>query len=161
MTVCLHLSEAPSKVCENKYPSEKENIMSEGKTIDKYNEVLGSGGFIKLLNIEILELSETSAKGRMPFDAKYCNPGGSMHGGCLYSLADTVAGTLAYSKGFDVTTVDGSMHFLEPAVNTEYIYCTANIKKRGKHLVTCDVEITNDSGDLLDCGIYTFFKLSD
>ena len=161
MTGCLHLSEAPSKVCENKYPSEKENIMSEGKTIDKYNEVLGSGGFIKLLNIEILELSETGAKGRMPFDAKYCNPGGSMHGGCLYSLADTVAGTLAYSKGFDVTTVDGSMHFLEPAVNTEYIYCTANIKKRGKHLVTCDVEITNDSGDLLDCGIYTFFKLSD
>ena len=161
MTGCLHLSEAPSKVCENKYPSEKESIMSEGKTIDKYNEVLGSGGFIKLLNIEILELSETGAKGRMPFDAKYCNPGGSMHGGCLYSLADTVAGTLAYSKGFDVTTVDGSMHFLEPAVNTEYIYCTANIKKRGKHLVTCDVEITNDSGDLLDCGIYTFFKLSD
>ena len=161
MTGCLHLSEAPSKVSENKYPSEKENIMSEGKTIDKYNEVLGSGGFIKLLNIEILELSETGAKGRMPFDAKYCNPGGSMHGGCLYSLADTVAGTLAYSKGFDVTTVDGSMHFLEPAVNTEYIYCTANIKKRGKHLVTCDVEITNDSGDLLDCGIYTFFKLSD
>lgn len=161
MTGCLHLSEAPSKVCENKYPSEKENIMSEGKTIDKYNEVLGSGGFIKLLNIEILELSETGAKGRMPFDAKYCNPGGSMHGGCLYSLADTVAGTLAYSKGFDVTTVDGSMHFLEPAVNTEYIYCTANIKRRGKHLVTCDVEITNDSGDLLDCGIYTFFKLSD
>lgn len=135
--------------------------MSEGKTIDKYNEVLGSGGFIKLLNIEILELSETGAKGRMPFDAKYCNPGGSMHGGCLYSLADTVAGTLAYSKGFDVTTVDGSMHFLEPAVNTKYIYCTANIKRRGKHLVTCDVEITNDSGDLLDCGIYTFFKLSD
>ncbi len=161
MTGCLHLSEAPSKVRENKYPSEKENIMSEGKTIDKYNEVLGSGGFIKLLGIEILELSETGAKGRMPFDAKYCNPGGSMHGGCLYSLADTVAGTLAYSKGFDVTTVDGSMHFLEPAVNTEYIYCTANIKRRGKHLVTCDVEITNDSGDLLDCGIYTFFKLSD
>lgn len=135
--------------------------MSENKTIDKYNEVLSNSGFIKLLNIEILELNETCAKGRMPFDAKYCNPGGSMHGGCLYSLADTVAGTLAYYTGFDVTTVDGSMHFLEPALNTGYIYCTANIKKRGRHLVTCDVEITNDAGKLLDCGIYTFFRLSD
>ena len=97
----------------------------------------------------------------MPFDAKYCNPGGSMHGGCLYSLADTVAGTLAYFKGFDVTTVEGSMNFLEPAINTEYIYCTAKLKRRGKHLVTCDVEITNDAGKLLDCGIYTFFRMSD
>ena len=49
--------------------------MAEDKTIDKYNEVLSSSGFIKLLNIEILELNETCAKGRMPFDAKYCNPG--------------------------------------------------------------------------------------
>ena len=135
--------------------------MAEDKTIDKYNEVLSSSGFIKLLNIEILELSETHAKGRMPFDAKYCNPGGSMHGGCLYSLADTVAGTLAYFKGFDVTTVEGSMNFLEPAINTEYIYCTAKLKRRGKHLVTCDVDITNDAGKLLDCGIYTFFRMSD
>ena len=135
--------------------------MTEDKPIDKYNEVLSSSGFIKLLNIEILELSETCAKGRMPFDAKYCNPGGSMHGGCLYSLADTVAGTLAYFKGFDVTTVEGSMNFLEPAINTEYIYCTAKLKRRGKHLVTCDVEITNDAEKLLDCGIYTFFRMSD
>lgn len=135
--------------------------MAEDKTIDNYNEVLSSSGFIKLLNIEILELSETHAKGRMPFDAKYCNPGGSMHGGCLYSLADTVAGTLAYFKGFDVTTVEGSMNFLEPAINTEYIYCTAKLKRRGKHLVTCDVEITNDAGKLLDCGISTFFRMSD
>lgn len=135
--------------------------MAEDKTIDNYNEVLSRSGFIKLLNIEILELNETHAKGRMPFDAKYCNPGGSMHGGCLYSLADTVAGTLAYFKGFDVTTVEGSMNFLEPAINTEYIYCTAKLKRRGKHLVTCDVEITNDVGKLLDCGIYTFFRMSD
>ena len=135
--------------------------MAEDKTIDKYNEVLSSSGFIQLLNIEILELSETHAKGRMPFDAKYCNPGGSMHGGCLYSLADTVAGTLAYFKGFDVTTVEGSMNFLEPAINTEYIYCTAKLKRRGKHLVTCDVDITNDAGKLLDCGISTFFRMSD
>ncbi len=135
--------------------------MAEDKTIDNYNEVLSRSGFIKLLNIEILELNETHAKGRMPFDAKYCNPGGSMHGGCLYSLADTVAGTLAYFKGFDVTTVEGSMNFLEPAINTEYIYCTAKLKRRGKHLVTCDVEITNDAGKLLDCGIYTFFRMSD
>ncbi len=135
--------------------------MAENKAIDKYNEVLSNSGFIKLLNIEILELNETCAKGRMPFDAKYCNPGGSMHGGCLYSLADTVAGTLAYYTGFDVTTVDGSMHFLEPALNTGYIYCTASIKKRGRHLVTCDVEITNDAGKLLDCGLYTFFRMSD
>lgn len=133
--------------------------MTNNDLMEKYTAMLNRSEYIRSLSIELLEINGNCARGRMPFDKKYCNPNGSIHGGCLYSLADTIAGTLANSTGCDVATVEGSMNFLEPAVNTGYIYCTAKIKRCGRHLVTCDVDITGDDGRLLDCGIYTFFKL--
>lgn len=81
-----------------------------------------------------------------------------MHGGSLYSLADTIAGTLANMSGKAVTTIEGSLHFLAPAADTEYIYCDATLKRGGAHLITVDVDITDDKGKLLDCGCYTFYR---
>ena len=120
--------------------------------------LLKESEFIKLLKIELTELDEKHARGRMPFEVKYKNPYGSMHGGCLYSLADTIAGTLANVSGKAVTTVEGSLHFLAPAVDTEYIYCDAALKRGGSHLITVEVDITDDKGKLLDCGCYTFYR---
>ena len=120
--------------------------------------LLKESEFIQFLNIELTELDDKHARGRMPFDAKYKNPYGSMHGGSLYSLADTVAGTLANMSGKAVTTIEGSLHFLAPAIDTEYIYCDARLKRGGAHLITVEVDITDDKGKLLDCGCYTFYR---
>ena len=119
---------------------------------------LDESEFIKMLNIELLEVDEEHAKGRMPFDQKYQNPYGTMHGGSLYSLADTIAGTLANMSGKAVTTIEGNLHFLEPAWKTEYIYCEARLRRGGSHIVTVDVDITDNNEKLLDCGCYTFFR---
>lgn len=123
--------------------------------------ILDRSEYIRMLGIKILELDGNHAKGQMPFDGRYLNPAGTMHGGCLYSLADTVAGTLAEYAGCDVTTVEGGMNFLEAAADTEYVYCIAQMKRCGKHLVTVEATITNDEGRLLDCGLFTFFRFSD
>ena len=128
------------------------------KGMDRIREMLDKSEYIRALGIEMLELSEEYAKGRMPFDAKYCNPFGTMHGGCLYSLADTVAGTLACNAGGNVVTVEGSLHFLEVAKDTAYVYCEANMKKCGKTLIVVDVEVKDDGGKLLDSGSYSFFR---
>ncbi len=121
-------------------------------------KMIAGSEFIKYLGIELLELDETKAKGRMPFSEKACNPFGTMHGGSLYALADTIAGTLADPTGKDVVTVDGSLKFLEAAYNTRYVYCDAAIIRRGKHLTTVEVSITGDDGRLLDCGLFSFFR---
>ncbi len=133
--------------------------MPDRDMMKEMQDMLDQSGFIKLLNIELTELEDERAKGRMPFDGRYGNPGGTMHGGCLYSLADTIAGTLAESKGADVVTVEGSLNFLEAAADTEYVYCEAEMEKCGKSLVTVGVRITDDRGRLLDSGRFTFFRL--
>ncbi len=121
-------------------------------------DFLKKSEFITYMGIELLSLDEEHARGRMPFVEKYKNPYGSMHGGSLYAIADTIAGTLANMGGMAVTTVDGSLHFLAPAMDTEYIYCDAKLRKGGAHLITVDVDITDDKGKLLDCGCFTFYK---
>ena len=136
------------------------HCMSNINSVEEATELLKKSGFISLLGIEILELAPKSAKGRMMLAAKYCNPYGSMHGGCLYSLADTVCGTLANSKGCEVATADGDLRFLEPAASTRYVYCEALLKKSGRHLITVAAEITDDNGKLLACGTYTFFRMA-
>ncbi len=134
-------------------------MSTENAAIKKAGEILGKSDFIKYLEIEILELDGEHARGRMPFDKRFCNPFGTMHGGCLYSLADTVAGTLANNVGGDVNTLEGSLNFLEAAFDTKYVYCDAHLRKCGAHIANVDVDITNDSGKLLDCGNYIFFRM--
>lgn len=121
-------------------------------------EFLKKSEYITYMGIELLSLDGEHARGRMPFADKYKNPYGSMHGGSLYAIADTIAGTLANMGGMAVTTVDGSLHFLAPAMDTEYIYCDARLRRGGAHLITVDVDITDDKGKLLDCGCFTFYK---
>ncbi len=135
-------------------------MSTEKEAQKKAGEILGKSEFIKYLEIEILELDEDHAKGRMPFAERYCNPFGTMHGGCLYSLADTVTGVLANSVGGDVNTIEGNLSFLEAAHNTEYVYCYAHLKRCGTHIINVNVDITNDSGKLLDCGNFTFFRMN-
>lgn len=135
--------------------------MEKNEMIKKYQSMLDRSGFIRLLSIRLIELDKDHAKGVMPFDSKYCNPYGSMHGGCIYALADTVTGTLADTAGCDVTTVEGGMNFLEPVADTQNVYCIAEMKKCGRHLITVEAKITGDSGRLLGCGLFTFFRMDD
>jgi len=54
-------------------------------------EWISCAPFERLLNIEILEAEDGTAKLRMPFLYEYAQGAGLMHGGALVGLADTAA----------------------------------------------------------------------
>jgi 1,4-dihydroxy-2-naphthoyl-CoA hydrolase len=73
------------------------------------------GTFPGDLGIELLEIGDTSVRGRMRVDRRHLHPGGYVHGGCWVALADTVAawGTLRHllpGRGF--TTAELKMNVL-------------------------------------------------
>ena len=132
--------------------SEKENAMRE-KMIpelyaNKYNSFIG---------FEILELSSTYSKARIKCDERLHNTYGSIHGGALLSFVDAMAGATASMSGYYATTVSANLNFLLPAVNTEYIYCECMKLKTGKHILVFDIRVTDDEGNLLDRGEFSFF----
>ncbi len=120
--------------------------------------VLKKDAFSKFLGFEILSVDDDELKARIPFREGVINTMGATHGGALYSLADITAGTLACMCGYFCTTVNGNLNYLEPAVAKEYIYCTAKIVRRGFHVIVINVEITSDTGKLLDSGSFNFFR---
>ena len=122
-------------------------------------QTVSNNMYMQFLGIELLALEEGYAKGRMKFNRSICNPYEMIHGGSLYSFADTVAGTAACMAGRYVTTVSGTMNFLLPANNTEYVYCEAKALRQGNHMAVFAVRITDDNETLIDSGEFTFYKM--
>lgn len=120
--------------------------------------LLKKSPFVDVIGFEMVSLEEGKAIGRAPLKKENLNPYGSMHGGCLYSLADTTTGTLANSCGEIVVTLNGNLNFLEMAGNSEYIYCEATLIRCGRTTVLVRAELKNDEGKLLDEGTFTFFR---
>lgn len=124
-------------------------------------QVTKTNPFSKLLEMELLEIAEGYAKGRAPLKREFTNIYGGMHGGCSYALADTLAGVAAATYGAYNTTVNGMMNYLLPIRDTEYVYCEAKAVRQGKAVGVYETVITNDDGDVLSTGTFTYYRLKE
>jgi len=114
--------------------------------------------FIAKTGIRFLEVGEGYAKGDMPNIPATQNFAGGIHGGALFSLADTIAGMAARSFGRPTTTVtvNGSMNYLRPAAPGP-VQCEARVRKAGKMLTVCETVITDSEAREVASGTFTFY----
>ena len=111
------------------------------------------------MGIEITEVRPGWAKGELAFRDYHVNPIGSVHGGVIFFLADTVGGTAAYSRGSRVTTSSGTISYLNAAMNPEKLIAEAVELKAGKNLLTYDVYIRTEEGKLVAKATLEYFSL--
>ena len=104
----------------------------------------------------VTDVTPGRAVGELTVGPNSINPHGKVHGGALATLADTVGGCCACSKGGLCVTSSSTMEFLRPADGPR-IFCTATPKKMGYHLSVIQVELTNVSGETVATGTFTFF----
>lgn len=116
-------------------------------------------GFIKEMGIELTELEEGYAKGRITLSEKHNNPMGTVHGGLIFGLADTIGGRAAMSYGDKVVTLNANISYLNAAANTEYIEAEATEVKNGKTTAIYDVMIRTAEGIDVAKVTFTFFKV--
>ena len=132
-----------------------QNLMQE------YRKVIDKNPYVADMGIEILNVEKGYVRTRVRKSKHLENIYGDMHGGCLYTIADNMAGVAAGSYGYYVMTVNGSIQYLRAARDTEYIYCEANVVKQGKTISSVHVEITDDRGTLLNTAEFTYFNLRE
>ena len=125
----------------------------------EYTDLVARNPFAAQLGIEIIEIREGYVLSKAKKKPELENVYGDLHGGCLYTIADNMAGIAASTYGYYVTTVDGSIRYLKAARNTEYIYCEAKVIKPGRTIDAVHVEITDDAGMLLNTADFTYFNL--
>lgn len=107
--------------------------------------------------VKVTAVRQYEAEGVLEVREDSRNPLGVVHGGALFTLADTVTGTAAYTIGDrPCVTLDSSMQFLS-AARGDRIYCRAKPKKIGRTIVVYDVSITDGEERLVASGTFTFF----
>ncbi len=135
----------------NKTPQELAAIMQEHV----------KGTFSDFLDMTVLEYQEGYCKSKFAVRRDFMNPLGSIHGGYLFTIADTTAGMASIILGSDstVTTIDGNMQFLNPAMPCDALYAEATVLKSGKRIVYTDVVISDGKGKIFAKGSYSFARI--
>jgi len=122
------------------------------RLIDRMNE---RGHFSSNANIRIEKIDHGYAEGVLDIRPENLNMLGFVHGGCLATLADTVAGLGVIASGYAAVTANYGLNFLRPATGSQ-IRCIATAEKMGKTLCVMRVELFNDTSKPVAAGSFTF-----
>lgn len=120
-----------------------------------------SCGYSNLTGIEILEAKDGRAVGRIVLEKKHMNPIGSVHGGCIFTMVDTVSGTAFVTTGKSCTTLSSNIDYLSAAINSKVLTATAEPARIGRHIAVYDVKVTDDCDRLIAKASVTFYVLGD
>lgn len=113
------------------------------------------------IGVNILEVKENYAKGEILIKKEHLNVWGTVHGGCIFSLADSISGVAAISNNKKSVTLSANINYLAPAVNTEKIIAEAFLVKSGKTISVYDVFITNDKNKKIATSVFTYYTFND
>lgn len=112
-------------------------------------------GFIRANEFKVISI--TNEKVVLEYNVKESgiNPMGIIHGGLLFGLADTAAGTLAFTTGRKCVTTSCNMNYLKPVLKK--VTATATILKIGKNIGYYYVELKENNDLVATANINMFF----
>ena len=104
------------------------------------------------IGIEITDIDNDSICGKMPVDERTIQPFGLVHGGASVALAETLGsiagGIMVYPNDETVVGIEINANHLKSARNG-WVYGKATPIRIGKKIQVWNIEISNDSGDLI------------
>lgn len=112
------------------------------------------------IGLQITEARTGYARGEIELKPWHMNVLGIVHGGVLFTLADTVSGTAAHTgQAYSVPTVNANINYMRAGKHTKKIAAEAQVIKKGKNFSVCECRIYDDSGQMLAMTTMTFFHL--
>ncbi|MHA2283757.1 MAG: PaaI family thioesterase [Promethearchaeota archaeon] len=128
------------------------------------NSPLNTKGFHPfgdLIGLKFTKIEKGYSQCTLEIVDKLLNPHKVVHGGVLYSMADTGMGAAAYtslSKNELCATIEIKINYFK-AVKSGVLICNTRVIHQGKKIVTLDSEILNDSQIVAKAlGTYSIFK---
>ena len=131
------------------------------------NSPLNTKGFHPfgdLIGLKFTKLEKGYSQCTLDVVDKLLNPHKVVHGGVLYSMADTGMGAAAYTnlgKNELCATIEIKINYFK-AVKAGSLTCDTKVIHKGKKIVTLDSEIFNDGQIVAKAlGTYSIFELKD
>ena len=116
-------------------------------------------GFRQLVGTELASTGEGRAVVEVRAEERHLNPGGTVHGGVVYtlvdvSMAEALRTTIAEGDERPVT-IEIKVNYLEPS-KAGTLTSTAQVRKGGKRVTIVEAEVAQDSEVVaLATGTYT------
>ncbi|MDZ4859195.1 MAG: PaaI family thioesterase [Candidatus Hydrogenedentes bacterium] len=101
--------------------------------------------FPGLIGVEFTETAPGRSVCRATVNTKMHNPGGILHGGVPYTLADTgmaIALMQMLDEGQRLSTLEIKMTYFKPVVEGDII-CTTTVVNKGKRIAFLESEVTD------------------
>ena len=117
--------------------------------------------FGDLAGVRIVEIREGYARTELEVRPELLNPIGSLHGGCLFTMADITGGSAAVSHGEQVTTADADIRYLRPGIHVKKLTAESKEIKKGENLLVYQVEIRDEKETLLAAATLSYMSLHE
>ncbi len=114
--------------------------------------------YYQLLQIRMDQIDTGFARFRMPFRKELTQAYGVVHGGAIATLADTAVAFALMTivqPGEKVTTAEFKINFFSSVKSGEMIG-EARVVHTGKRLVVADMEVKDQTGELVAKGMATY-----
>ncbi len=114
--------------------------------------------FWSLLGMELMAVKKGWAKIRLPFTEKLANGIGLVHGGAIFSPADSAVGMALVgllNRDETASTLEMKINYLKPFKDGE-IVAEAKIIHRGTMTAVGDVEVRDNKDNLIAKGLATY-----
>jgi uncharacterized protein (TIGR00369 family) len=114
--------------------------------------------FWALLGMELLEIKKGWAIVRLPVEDKLTNAIGLIHGGAIFSAADSAVGMALVgmtSRNENISTLEMKINYMKPVKGRE-IRAEAKIIHRGSQTAIGDVEVRDEEQNLISKGLATY-----
>jgi acyl-CoA thioesterase len=115
--------------------------------------------FAELLGMRAKSVGEGRARFELEVGPTHLNPNGVLHGGVIYSVADTAMGAALVSRldpGEQCATLEIKMHYLAP-VTAGTIAAEAAVVDRTKRVGVIEARVFGDGDRLVALATGTFY----
>lgn len=101
-------------------------------------------GYTEYSGIELTEVREGYAAGRIVIKPHHCNPSGAVHGGIIFCLGDVIGGIACRMTDSLPVTVSSTISYMKPMLGDRVIYAEAKVLKSGKTTMFAEISILNE-----------------
>ena len=128
--------------------------------LEKLRRSYEANEFVKYNHIVIDDIEVSGATAHIDIVPETLNVLGIAHGGAHFSLADTCAGYSSRADGREYVTQQSNFYFLK-GVKSGRITAKGNVIKRTRKFCVVDVDVTDDSGELVSRGTFNYYCVSE
>ena len=102
-------------------------------------------GYTNYTGIELTQISEGFAQGRIVIEKHHLNPSGAVHGGVTFCLGDVIGGIACATMDALPVTLNSNISYMRPMLGIKELTAKAQVIKRGKTTLFVEIGLFDDT----------------